>query len=413
MPENNKQLTYIDLFAGCGGLAIGLQAAGWHPMFAIEKNAQAFETYKDNLIDKEEYDWPSWLEKTNHDINEILKKYPDKLEALQGKVDLVAGGPPCQGFSLAGERNQDDLRNKLVKAYVKFIRLVMPRFIIFENVRGFTVRFTETKRHGKTRKYSSYIEHALERTGYHVAHQIVDMSEYGIPEKRHRFILVASLDASIPPSNIMSLLYSNRDDFCKSKGLSTTVSVGQAISDLEKSHGTVSSPDTKGFMAGVYGEAQSNYQKLMRHGIIIKQNKAVNCHRFVNHTEKTIKLHEALLEKAPRNKRLTPSNNFVPNLNRRGVTVLDYNSPAPTLTSIPDELVHYSEPRILTVREYARIQSFPDWFEFKGPYTTGGKRRKIEVPRYTQIGNAVPPLFAEQIGVALKKASAYEQTNQT
>ena len=75
----------------------------------------------------------------------------------------------------------------------------------------------------------------------------------------------------------------------------------------------------------------------------------------------------------------------------------------PTITSIPDELVHYKEPRILTVREHARIQSFPDWYHFKGKYTSGGKQRKQEVPRYTQVGNAVPPLFAEQVGLALKE----------
>ena len=83
--------------------------------------------------------------------------------------------------------------------------------------------------------------------------------------------------------------------------------------------------------------------------------------------------------------------------------MLDPNSQSPTITSIPDELVHYCEPRILTVREHARIQSFPDWYEFKGKYTSGGKRRKNEVPRYTQVGNAVPPLFAEQIGRASKE----------
>ena len=82
---------------------------------------------------------------------------------------------------------------------------------------------------------------------------------------------------------------------------------------------------------------------------------------------------------------------------------MDPNSQSPTITSIPDELVHYCEPRILTVREHARIQSFPDWYEFKGKYTSGGKRRKNEVPRYTQVGNAVPPLFAEQIGRAIKE----------
>ena len=75
----------------------------------------------------------------------------------------------------------------------------------------------------------------------------------------------------------------------------------------------------------------------------------------------------------------------------------------PTVTSIPDDLIHYKEPRIPTVREVARIQSFPDWYEFKGKYTTGGERRKLEVPRYTQVANAVPPLFAEQVGVVLRE----------
>ena len=79
------------------------------------------------------------------------------------------------------------------------------------------------------------------------------------------------------------------------------------------------------------------------------------------------------------------------------------NLPSLVLTSHPDDYIHYSEPRILTVREYARIQSFPDWFEFKEKYTTGGKARKREVPRYTQAGNAIPPLFAEQAGLALKQ----------
>jgi len=75
--------------------------------------------------------------------------------------------------------------------------------------------------------------------------------------------------------------------------------------------------------------------------------------------------------------------------------------PAPTLTTLPDDVLHYSEPRILTVREYARLQSFPDWFQFKGKYTTGGDRRKKDCPRYTQVGNAVPPLLAEGVAHAL------------
>ena len=88
---------------------------------------------------------------------------------------------------------------------------------------------------------------------------------------------------------------------------------------------------------------------------------------------------------------------------KRSFTPLHPDLPARTITTLPDDLLHYSEPRILTVRENARLQSFPDWFEFQGKYTTGGKRRKFECPRYTQVGNAVPPLMAEALGHIIQR----------
>ncbi|EJE4647720.1 DNA cytosine methyltransferase, partial [Listeria monocytogenes] len=105
--------------------------------------------------------------------------------------------------------------------------------------------------------------------------------------------------------------------------------------------------------------------------------------------------------------RITPSMGKVKSLKKRGVTPLKRNTICPTITSIPDDFVHYSEPRIMTVREHARIQSFPDNFHFKGSYTTGGSRRKKEVPRYTQVANAVPPLFAEQVGLTIFHVGIY------
>ena len=399
----NEKL-YIDIFAGCGGLSTGLLNAGWTGLFAIEKNADAFATLKYNLIDnKEHFRWPKWLPVKECDINVLLKDHMDDLMALRGKVTLVAGGPPCQGFSMAGKRDKNDQRNKLVKSYIKFIKLVLPQVIIFENVHGFTVNFKGKK---GTKQYSSYVERALRRLGYKTMHQIVDMSEYGVPQNRRRFILVAMRDYF--PKDVFETLARNKDAFCLSKGISCTTSIKDAISDLEQANGSMPSPDTKGFMAGTYGPEQSGYQRLMRSGIETT-GLIADSHRFVNHRKNTIKLHKELLEKAPVGKRITPSDNIVENLNRRGVTVLDANAQAPTVTSIPDELVHYKEPRILTVREHARIQSFPDWFEFKGQYTSGGKRRKQEVPRYTQVGNAVPPLFAEQVGLAILEVLSHEQ----
>ena len=387
---------YIDIFAGCGGLSTGLLNAGWTGLFAVEKNADAFSTLKYNLIDNQDHFlWPTWFPIQECDINELLKKQAENLRALQGKVTLVAGGPPCQGFSMAGKRDKDDQRNKLVKSYNKFIKLVLPQAIIFENVHGFTVNFKGKR---GTKQYSSYVERALKRLGYRTMHQIVDMSEYGVPQNRKRFILVAMKDHS--PRKVFDVLNQNRKSFCESKGITCKTTVYEAISDLEKVHGTRPSPDTKGFQAGIYGPIQSGYQRLMRQGVELEID-AVDSHRFVNHRKDTVALHNDLLLHAPVGKRITPKDNIVSNLNRRGVTVLNRDAQAPTITSIPDEIVHYAEPRILTVREHARIQSFPDWFEFKGKYTSGGSRRKQEVPRYTQVGNAVPPLFAEQIGIAI------------
>ena len=396
-------MRYIDIFAGCGGLSVGLQNAGWQGIFAIEKNKDAFSTLKFNLIDHgHHFQWPDWLDVKEHDIKKFLDENEDKLRELEGQVDLVAGGPPCQGFSLAGKRDLSDSRNKLVKQYIRFVELVKPKALIFENVHGFTVHFQSRK--GRISQYSSYVINKLEDLGYHTDSKVVDVSEYGVPQKRRRFILVAMLNAN--PSEVFAHLESNKSNFCREKGIRQSTTIRDAIGDLEEANGTCQSPDTKRFQAGFYGRADSGYQRLMRQGLQNHQG-AVDSHRFVNHSETVIQLHRDLLENAPKGKRITPDDGYVENLKRRGVTVLDANSQAPTITSIPDELVHYEEPRILTVREQARIQSFPDWFEFKGKYTSGGKLRKKEVPRYTQVGNAVPPLFAEQVGRALMEVMTH------
>ena len=116
---------YIDLFAGCGGLSLGLQKAGWTGLFAVEKNEDAFSTLKQNLIiNREHFQWPDWLPQTNLDINELLKDYEKELMGLRGHVQLLVGGPPCQGFSMAGKRTGNDVRNRLYNSYIKFVETV-------------------------------------------------------------------------------------------------------------------------------------------------------------------------------------------------------------------------------------------------------------------------------------------------
>ncbi|EGY0107816.1 DNA cytosine methyltransferase, partial [Listeria monocytogenes] len=122
--------------------SLGLHKAGLKGMFAVEKNKDAFTTLKYNLIERRDhFSWPEWLEMKNWDINELIRAHENELRQLCGKVDLIVGGPPCQGFSMAGKRDSDDLRNSLVNSYIEFVKLVQPKKLFFENVHGFTVAF--------------------------------------------------------------------------------------------------------------------------------------------------------------------------------------------------------------------------------------------------------------------------------
>lgn len=402
-----RKKTYIDLFAGCGGLSLGLFNTGlWKGKFAVEKSPDAFETLQYNLIDKKNhFDWPDWLPKQNQDINDVIKNHKDNLKSLRGEIDLVAGGPPCQGFSTAGRRIEGDSRNELIKSYIKFIRLVQPKVIFFENVKGFTQKFDKNKIKGKI--YSEYVTNALEYDspkgdfqGYKVEGKLIDFSEFGIPQKRTRFILVGirkDIVSQLKPSGFFEQIQKQKETFLIKKGIGLTNSLEDAISDLLKINEVVS-PDTKSFSAGLYNPIQSKYQKLLRGEV----NSIIpDSHRFAKHSEDTLRKFEFILQNAEKNKTLSNELKERFNLKKRTVIPLSGNRPTPTITTLPDDYIHYCEPRIFTVREYARIQSFNDWYEFKGKYTTGGKRRTQEVPRYSQIGNAIPPLFGEQAGLIL------------
>ena len=394
---------YIDLFSGCGGLALGLHNAGWKGLFAVEKSKDAFLTLEHNLINKNSnFAWPDWLPKKNHDINNIIEEHEESLKSLIGKISLVAGGPPCQGFSMAGRRKEEDDRNKLIDSYIKFIELVQPKILFFENVRGFTIGFKQGNKRGEA--YSVYVVNELERIGYDVKGRIVDFSEYGVPQKRQRYILVGiKKEYQLKADKFFDLLTENRADFFKEKKLEKDItSLSDAISDLLQSNGTEESPDTKNFRAGIYTKATTSYQKLMRKDKNIS-NKIPNSHRFANHKNETVEKFQYILNFGRANKNISDEIKAKYKMKKRTVVPLCSKSPTPTLTTLPDDYIHYCEPRILTVREYARIQSFPDSYEFKGGYTTGGDRRKTDVPRYTQIGNAIPPLFAEQAGLVLKE----------
>ena len=194
------------------------------------------------------------------------------------------------------------------------------------------------------------------------------------------------------------------DDFLarlKEKGTIASVGLSAAISDLRRTNGLIESPDSLNFKSGLYGKPNSNYQVEMRKTV---NGMVPDSHRFARHSSEVEERFKAILLKAERNRNISEALREILGLNRkRNVIPLSSEVPAPTLTTLPDDYIHYEEPRILTVREYARIQSFPDWYEFKGKYTTGGKLRVKEVPRYSQVANAVPPKFSYAVGTVVKK----------
>lgn len=410
--SNKKHVgTYIDLFSGCGGLSLGLGNAGWQGLFAVEKDPMAFSTFKHNMIDKggryAHFDWQKWLPQEATTIQNLLKKYPVQLASLRGKVDLIVGGPPCQGFSLAGMRNSTDPRNKMSQEYIKMVGIINPKFILLENVRGFNAIFKNGV--GKTKKipYSQIVKESIENLGYEVFKDYVHSEEFGVPQTRTRFIMIGIRKDLIEKNNGIKpfeLLNEFRNSFLESKGLSTKpVAVKDAIGDLEILRRGAkliehSGSPSKGFKKLDYKVPNSltAYQSLMRKGL----NGIKPCSmRLARHKQSTVEKFKLIQEISRPGVTLNDREREVIGTKKQAICVLDPKKPSKTITTLPDDILHYKEPRILTVRESARIQSFPDDFKFKGKYTTGGKSRTKECPRYTQVGNAVPPLLGEIFGI--------------
>ena len=407
MRKNYYKGVYIDLFSGCGGLSLGLGNAGWKGIFAIEKDSMAFETFKHNLIDGKynHFNWPKWLPQKATTIQAVLKNHKKELEALSGKVDLIAGGPPCQGFSLAGQRNPNDPRNKLSNQYMKMVEIVNPKYLVLENVRGFNSVFKDAKGIKGKIPYSMIVKEKLEKLGYTVFNDYVNTQEFGVPQQRTRFIMIGIRNDIVQSEiNPFQTLEELKPVFLKNKGLSNKpVSVKSAISDLEVSSSTLvyhSGSEKNGFKKIKYVPPKklNAYQKIMRKGLNGSQPNGL---RLPRHKETTIEKFKLIQKICRPGLALNDEEKLIIGTKKQSTSVLNPKTPSNTLTTLPDDLLHYSDPRILTVRESARIQSFPDDFVFKGKYTTGGKERTKECPRYTQVGNAVPPMLGEVLGLLI------------
>ena len=398
--------TYIDIFSGCGGLSLGLARGNWKGLLAIEKDPWAFNTYRHNLIEgkyRNSYDWPDGIELKPWDIQKLLDTHAHELSQMAGAVDLVIGGPPCQGYSLAGRRNQADPRNRLYEAYIHLLHLVQPSLICFENVTGFTNNFP-TEAEKSIRNFAAELERKL-KNKYTINSTIINTRDLGVPQARKRYILVGVKQEMPSASRIHDFFHEldqNVKIFLDSKGLPHCPTVKEAIGDLELlGNGTTPSVQFPGFKTIRYKSPQTSYQIGMHDDL----DSTPSDLRLPRHRKHIVERFESIISHCREEGYLcvtVPEKiRKVHGLKKHTIRVLKSEGVAPTLTALPEDLLHYSEPRTLTVREYARLQSFPDWFSFKGNYTTGGQKRRQQTPRYTQVADAVPPLVSEQIGIIL------------
>lgn len=196
-------------------------------------------------------------------------------------------------------------------------------------------------------------------------------------------------------------------DFRRSKRLRAKgeISVKEAIGDLE----TTGKRLRKNSDSGLKGFFEIDYSAPLgrpsRYLALIRKNAhgSPNSLRLARHASSTVTQFLAIQAACIPGLQLSEKDRKRLSIKKHALTVLDPDGPGATVTTLPEDILHYSEPRILTVRENARLQSFPDWFRFQGKYTSGGKARRLDCPRYSQVGNAVPPLFAEAVGNVLKK----------
>lgn len=393
--------------------------AGLEGQFAVERDAMAFETFSANLLSERKlpiikFAWPSWLEKKAWPIDELLAQHMDQLKKLEGSVEVLAGGPPCQGFSFAGRRNEADPRNQLFEKYVEVVKAIKPSALVLENVPGMKVAHSKKKTSGsggdvQSESYYEKLKRSLESIGYEVHGELVNASRFGVPQKRNRLIVIglqrgiaAALDGGVMQA--FKLLESMRVEHLKALGLPESIPVCEALSDLTTKWHVRRKPcvdpySPKGFEEIEYEGPLSKYQRLMHKDC---RKDAMDSMRLARHGAEVRERFAKILEECPRGVRMNDANRKQYSTKKHRIYPMDPWEPAPTITTLPDDVLHYSEPRILTVRESARLQSFPDWFQFRGKFTTGGDRRKKECPRYTQVGNAVPPLLARAIGLTIR-----------
>jgi len=375
-------LAVLDLFAGCGGLSLGLQQAGFRIVAAVEKDVWASETYAHN-----------------HPDTELLSVGVETLTTeflrrrFRGHVDVIVGGPPCQGFSVSGKRQYGVFldKNRLIHEYIRAVDAVAPSMFLLENVRGFTSASLD----GRERALGVLLG-GLEGLGYHLYSAVLQAVDFGLPQYRSRLFVIGSRE-ELSDSPFPAVTHAARSR----GGLAPYLSIMDAISDLPIIHageGTDGSqPYTK--------KPNNEFQALMRRGSTLVFN-----HQAMKHTQRLVDRF-ADIKPGGSAYKLGSEGDTAP------VTVYKSNNQrlVPSLPSLcitanfQSNYVHPVLHRNLTAREAARLQTFPDSFVFKGRRTlmsstllaAEGRHEENHLSQYNQIGNAVPPLLARVLGERL------------
>lgn len=357
-----RRFNVIDLFCGCGGFSKGFEEAGYKICFGIDMWSDAVVTYQKNF--PEAFVW-------NEDITRVSgKDILDRAGLSRDEADVIIGGPPCQGFSVSGKRMIDDERNILYKSYVQIVSEIRPKVFVMENVPGLVRLF-----HGKV---AGQVLEDFESIGYTVQMQILSADNYGVPQQRKRVFFVG-VRKDLSESGVV---FHYPRPFMGSGTDCPAWTCKDAISDLDFI------PDDRGMGEVISYKlpAENDYQKKMREG----------SRQILNHS---ITIHNARTKEIIA---MVPDGGNYKDLpeelwNTRKVhiawTRMDSRKPCFTIDTGHNHHFHYKENRVPTVRESARIQSFPDTFEFIG----------IKTSQLKQVGNAVPPLLAKSIAESMKE----------
>jgi DNA (cytosine-5)-methyltransferase 1 len=371
--------TLVDLFAGCGGLGLGFHNAGFETILANELHPDPAETYVKNLLQKH----PERML-----VGSISKVFSNKnlrqIGINKKDITCVAGGPPCQGFSMAGAGIADDPRNRLYKEYLRTVRFLKPKTVVFENVPGFATRYGLGLR--------EHLEKSLGSMGYEIASGVVRAMDYGVPQLRRRFICIGVRKSILKGRKLTLPPATWTEGEIRSKLMTK-----QVIGDLDVY------VERGGYGTGInFGPepylkpARTEFQKEMR-AVTGTTKKGQTWNTLIpRHTKQVSARMRKYQQGATRESLL--NTNLATKKHSQRVLIAD-KPPQITVVSLPDDYIHYNTrlPRTLSVRECARLQTFPDHFIFYGKRTTGGLRRRVDVPQYTQVGNAIPPRLGNAI----------------